>query len=217
MNKSSIFYLFKHFQLSFPSSHAKSHKKERIFFDHWQQWCENKLHSQVSAYCIVKGQIMVCCLQLTSARAGLTKKKKIVSSLGLNNSLVESLNTSQILSCIHRFPVILLLTIKFKTKPNKNIPRLLLKKQEFDKKPFVVSENLHHIEDDCCVHSSIFYGSWNRFLLCILNNFSVFYLEFFNQVWATGNSEKLFSLPMFSSWNQSDGVITSSNSVLWQK
>lgn len=151
------------------------------------------------------------------SKSGTDKKKKIVSSLGLNNSLVESLNTSQILSCIHRFPVILLLTIKFKTKPNKNIPRLLLKKQEFDKKSFVVSENLHHIEDDCCVHSSNFYGSWNRLLLCILNNFSVFYLEFFNQVWATGNSEKLFSLPMFSSWNQSDGVITSSNSVVWQK
>lgn len=145
------------------------------------------------------------------------KKKKIVSSPGINNSLVESLNTSQILSCIHSFTVILLLTIKFKTKPNKNIPRLLWKRKEFDKKSFVVSENLHHIEDDCCVHSSNFYDSWNRFLLCILNNFSVFYLEFFDQVGATGNSEKLFSLPMFSSWNQSDGVIMLSNSIVWQK
>lgn len=129
------------------------------------------------------------------SKSGTDKKKKVVSSLGLNNSLVESLNTSQILSCIHRFPVILLLTIKFKTKPNKNIPRLLLKKQEFDKKSFVVSENLHHIEDDCCVHSSNFYGSRNRVLLCILNNFSVFYLEFFNQVWATGIQKSFFHFP----------------------
>lgn len=159
---------------------------------------------------------MVCCLKLSSARVELAKKKK-VSSLGLNNSLVESLNTSQILSCIHSFPVILLLTIKFKTKSNKNIPRLPLKRQELDKKSFVVSKNLHHIEDDCCVHSSNFYGSWNSFLLCILNNFSFFYLEFFDQIGATGNSEKLFSLPMFSSWNQSDGVILLSDSIVWQK
>lgn len=114
---------------------------------------------------------MVCCLKLSSAREGLGKKK--VTSLGLNNSLVESLNTSHILSCIQSFLVILLLTIKFKTKSNKNIPTLPLKRQEFDKKTFVVSESLYHIEDDCCVHSSNFYGSWNSFLLCILNNFFI--------------------------------------------
>lgn len=132
--------------------------------------------------------------------------------------MVESLNASQILSYIHSFPVILSLTIKFKTKSNKNIPKLVLKKQELDKNSFVVSENLHHIEDDCYVHSSNFYGSWNSFLLCILNNFSFFNLEFFNQVGATGNSEKLFSLPMFfSSWNQSSGVIMLSHSIVWQK